>query len=123
METDKSFFFSSRPLLSSLVRKICVKTSYLTRGAFKRVSAKSGSVDFWVLLSQFSIQNLGAISTYVYCPQILNRKLAKIIPKIDEPSLCRHPLSFLRALFCKTCPFKLTGQFLKNMVYRCYSID
>jgi hypothetical protein len=27
---------------------------------------------------------LGVISTFVYDPQNLNRKLAKIIPKIDE---------------------------------------
>ena len=41
-----------------------------------------------------SAQMTGAISTnrILYCPRHLNRKAAKIIPKSDEPLLCRHPL-------------------------------
>jgi len=51
------------------------------RVGIQRLSLKSGSVDFWVLLSLFLILFLGIISTSYMTPQ----KESKIILKIDEP--------------------------------------
>ncbi len=49
-----------------------------------RLSTKFVSVDFGALLSQFALHLFGIISTFVYYPKQMKRKLAKMAPKSDE---------------------------------------
>jgi len=58
--------------------------------------------DFWILLNRFSTSNYRGNITLVYDPYNLNRKAAKIIPKIDEPLVSKEV--YLK-IFIKTLNF------------------
>ena len=78
----------------------------------KRVFLNKISIDFLVLLSQFSHRTFRFVSTSVYNPKSFMQKVAKIIQKSDEIFVEEHPLrclvekgiDLIILLTCKSAP-------------------